>query len=75
MDERRLGARQEAAMSKDSRTIGEKLAEIDRRAHDTTRERSMGESSERAKDQDERKPPMTDRDQSDKEPARPSRKA
>jgi hypothetical protein len=64
----------EATMSNDPRPIGEKLADIDRQAHGTTPpERGMGESSERAKKQNERKPPMADRDRNNQEPARPSR--
>jgi hypothetical protein len=61
-------------MSNDPRPIGEKLADIDRQAHDKTPERGMGESSERAKQQDEHTPPVSDRNRSDRQPTRPSRK-
>jgi hypothetical protein len=62
-------------MGNDPRTIGEKLAEIDRKAHETTPERGAGQPSERAKDQDEHERPMTGRDRGHNETSRPSRKS
>ena len=68
-------------MPKDPRSIGEKLAEIDRMAQQASRERGMAESpgergkaesSESKSGQRERKPYVTGRDPGDEEPPRGS---
>ena len=59
-------------MANDTRSIGEKLRDIDRSAPGATQERGMGQSSERNRAMNERKDFVKDRDTGDEDRSRSS---
>ena len=60
-------------MAKDTRTIGEKLRDLDSGVQPANQERGMGQSSERNRAVDERKDFVKDRDTGDEDRTRSER--
>jgi len=67
-------AKKEDTVPKDSRSIGEKLGDIERQILDANQERGVGRARDRAREQREHTEFITDRDSGDEEsPRKPDR--